>query len=131
MDYAYKRLNHVTINVSNEHGSHEKVRWFYGDVLGLKEVPRAGGLDQVYDLIWFELLDLLIHVDFSPPFVKTAESRHFALEVSNIANYRKYLEGKGADIREAVIIPDRDRFYVVDPFGNYIEILELHSDQKK
>ena len=33
----FRRLNHVTINVPE--GQEEKVRWFYGTVLGLKEVP--------------------------------------------------------------------------------------------
>ncbi len=129
MTVEYKRLNHVTVNVPPD--QHEKVRAFYGGVMGFKEIARAAGLDQHYNLIWFEVLGMQIHVDFSPPFTKTLESRHFALEVRNIAAVRREYESKGAEIREAVILPDRDRFYVLDPFGNYIEILELHSDQKK
>jgi catechol 2,3-dioxygenase-like lactoylglutathione lyase family enzyme len=118
----------VTINVPE--GQEEKVRWFYGTVLGLKEVPRPPVLNEVYVLIWYQILDILLHIDFSPPFVKTVESRHPAFEVKNIAAVRKEFEQKGADIREAVVIPDRDRFYIVDPFGNYMEIIEMHVDQK-
>jgi hypothetical protein len=38
---------------------------------------------------------------------------------------RAWLESRGAEIREAVVIPDRDRFYVLDPFGNYFELIEM------
>lgn len=119
----FTRLNHITINVPA--GEHEKVRWFYGEVLGLKEVIRPKALDEVYDLIWYELLDFLLHLDFSPPFVKPAENRHPGLEVKNVAAVRKELQKKGAETRDAVPIPGRDRFYVVDPFGNYFEFLEF------
>lgn len=129
MAVEYTRLNHVTVNIPA--GEQEKARAFYAGVMGFQEVPRATGLDEHYNLIWFEVLGIQIHVDLSPPFVKTAESRHFALEVKDIAKVRKEYESKGAGIREAVVIPDRDRFYVLDPWGNYIEILELHANQKK
>lgn len=129
MAIEFRRLNHITINVPE--GAHEKVRWFYGSVLGLKEVFRPKVLDQVYDLIWYELLDFLLHIDFSPPFFTPAENRHPGLEIKNIAAVRKELESKGAETRDAVLIPDRDRFYLIDPFGNYFEIIEMHVDQKK
>jgi catechol 2,3-dioxygenase-like lactoylglutathione lyase family enzyme len=129
MKPEYKRLNHVTINVPA--GEHDKVRAFYGNVLGLKEIPFPQALASTYDLIWFECLDFLIHVDFSPPFFKPAENRHPALEVKNITDVRRHYESLGAEIREAVVIPDRDRFYVLDPFGNYFEIIEMHADQVK
>jgi catechol 2,3-dioxygenase-like lactoylglutathione lyase family enzyme len=125
MSIEYRRLNHVTIAVPA--GEHDKARAFYGGVLGLTEVERPGALGSVYDLIWYECLDILLHLDFTPPWVKPAENRHVALEVKNIKAVRAYLEGKGAEIREAVLIPDRERFYVLDPFGNYFELIEMKS----
>lgn len=50
MKIEYRRINHVTIAVPA--GEHKKVRGFYGDVLGLKEVERPEALNKVYDLIW-------------------------------------------------------------------------------
>jgi hypothetical protein len=50
-----------------------------------------------------------------------------AVDVRNIRAVRDYLEKQGAEIREAVVIPDRDRFYVLDPFGNYFEFIEMKS----
>jgi catechol 2,3-dioxygenase-like lactoylglutathione lyase family enzyme len=59
--------------------------------------------------------------------VRPAENRHVAVEVTNIRAVRDYLRKQGAEIREAVVIPDRERFYVLDPFGNYFELIEMKS----
>ena len=118
-----KRLNHITIAVPA--GEHDKVRAFYGSVLGLEEVPRPEALNAVYDLIWYKFLDILLHLDFTPPWRPPAENRHLALEVENLPALRRYLESRGATIREAVVMPDRNRFYLLDPFGNYFELLEM------
>jgi extradiol dioxygenase family protein len=48
-----------------------------------------------------------------------------ALEVHDLHKIRQYLEAKGATIREAVVMPDRNRFYLLDPFGNYFEFMEF------
>ena len=119
-----KRINHLTVAVPA--GEHERVRAFYGGVLGLEEIPRPPELNAVYDLMWFRLLDILLHIDFTPPWTKPAENRHIALEIRDLPNVRRYLEGKGATIREAVQMEDRERFYLLDPFGNYFELLEMH-----
>jgi catechol 2,3-dioxygenase-like lactoylglutathione lyase family enzyme len=71
------------------------------------------------------LLDIQLHLDFSPPWVTPAGNRHVALEVHDLGGIRKYLDEKGATIREVVPMPDRDRFYLIDPFGNYFEFIEF------
>ncbi len=123
MKLKAKRLNHVTIAAPA--GEHAKVREFYGDLLGLEEIPRPEALNAVYDLMWFKFVDILLHIDFSPPWVTPPENRHVALEVEDLLSFRRYLETKGATLREAVVMPDRDRFYLLDPFGNYFELLEM------
>jgi catechol 2,3-dioxygenase-like lactoylglutathione lyase family enzyme len=125
MTIKFRRLNHVTLAVPA--GEHEKVRSCYGGVLGLKEIARPDALGSVYDLIWYECLDFLLHIDFTPPWFTPAENRHVALEVIDIKDVRACLETRGAEIREAVVIPDRERFYVLDPFGNYFELIEMKS----
>lgn len=125
MKIIYRRINHVTLAVPA--GEHAKVRAFYCGVLGLQEVKRPEALGVVYDIIWFEWLDILRHIDFTPPWTKPAENRHIAVEVNDLHAVRTYLEQKGAEIREAVVIPDRDRFYVLDPFGNYFEFIEMKN----
>lgn len=122
-EIKFRRLNHVTIAVPA--GEENKARAFYGDLLGLKELPRNKALQGHYTLIWYQLLDIQLHLDFSPPWVGPVENRHVALEVQHLDQVRAYLEGKGATLREAVPMPDRERFYLLDPFGNYFEFLEL------
>ncbi len=126
MDTSYsipfRRVNHITIAVPA--GEEEKVHAFYGGVLGLKEIPRPQVLNAHYKLLWFQLLDIQLHIDFSPPWFVPAENRHFALEVTDLPKVRAWFESKGATIREAVPMPDRVRFYLLDPFGNYFEFME-------
>jgi catechol 2,3-dioxygenase-like lactoylglutathione lyase family enzyme len=125
MNIEYRRINHVTVPVPA--GEHDKVRAFYGGIFGLKEVTPPAAVGGAYDILWFQWLDILLHIDFTPPWVKPAENRHVAIELTNIRSVRDYLEKQGAEIREAVVIPDRERFYVLDPFGNYFEFIEMKS----
>ena len=120
---SFRRINHVTVAVPA--GEQEKVRAFYGGLLGLEELPQNKSLQGRYTLIWYELLDIQLHLDFSPPWVTPAENRHIALEVNDLASVREFLESRGATIREAVLMPDRVRFYLLDPFGNYFEFIEF------
>ena len=124
MNVNAKRINHFTIAVPA--GEHEAVRAFYGGLLRLEEIPRPAALNAVYDLMWFKFLDILLHLDFTPPWVQPAENRHLAFEVVDLPAVRRYLESRGATIREAVTMPDRERFYLLDPFGNYFELIEMH-----
>jgi catechol 2,3-dioxygenase-like lactoylglutathione lyase family enzyme len=123
MKIEYRRVNHLTVAVPA--GQHEKVKSFYGGILGLKEVTPLATVNGAYDILWFQWLDVLLHIDFTPPWFKPAEDRHLAVEVDDIAAVRDYLQKRGAEIREAVVIPDRLRFYVLDPFGNYFEFIEM------
>lgn len=125
MNIHFRRLNHITIAAPA--GRHAEVRGFYGGVLGLKEIQRPDALGSVYDLIWYEWLDFLLHIDFTPPWFPPAENRHVAIEVADIRAVRTYLRSQGAEIREAVVIPDRERFYLIDPFGNYFELIEFRQ----
>jgi catechol 2,3-dioxygenase-like lactoylglutathione lyase family enzyme len=123
MKLKAKRINHITLAVPA--GEHVKVRAFYGGVLGLEEIPRPAELNAVYALMWFKFLDIQFHIDFTPPWFQPAENRHVAIEVEDLPAWRGYLAGKGATIREAVAMPDRERFYLLDPFGNYFELMEF------
>lgn len=127
------RLNHITINAPS--GEQEKIRWFYHKVMGLKEITPPAKLTEIYEIIWFQLLDFLLHIEFTKNFVKPIRDEsgpimpgaHFAIEVENIKTFREELQEKGVAIKEAVTLADRDRFYLVDPFDNYIEIIQFYK----
>lgn len=136
MPLEFTKFNHWTITAP--FGQKDQAKWFYGELLGLTEVPLPKDLESVYELIWYKLFDYLIHIEFAKHFVRpdahlhgVETPPHFAIEIKNIFAARKKLEAQGAQTRDAVPISDRDRFYLIDPFGNYIEIIELHKNQKK
>lgn len=128
MKIEYQRLNHITIAVPA--GEHDKVRAFYGGLLGLKEVERPDALNKVFDLIWYEWFDILLHLEFTPPWTTPAQNRHVGIEIKNIDRVRASLAQQGAKILEAVAMPDRERFYLLDPFGNYFEFIEINNSTK-
>lgn len=137
MSLQIRRLNHVTLNAPA--GEEAKVRHFFGEILGLKEVELPPALTELYEIVWFELGEHLLHIEFTHHYqvpVSVEEKpgifmpgRHFAIEVKDIAGVRKNLTDHGITIDEAVTIDDRDRFYIPDPFGNIIELIEFHKDQ--
>ena len=117
-----KRINHITIAVPA--GEHERVREFYGGLLGLEEGSPPESVKENYDVIWYGLLGVWLHLDFTPPWSKSAENRHIAIEIHDLTEFRRYLEDRGATLREAVPMAGIDRFYLLDPFGTYFELLE-------
>ncbi|MDB6024148.1 MAG: bleomycin resistance protein, partial [Verrucomicrobiales bacterium] len=50
--------------------------------------------------------------------------RHFALRVESADAARKLLVQRGVTIRETTPIPGAERFFIADPDGNRIEIIE-------
>ena len=134
MTVEFRRINHFTVNAPS--GEQKKVREFYGEILGLKEVKIPENLLELYEIIWYELLDVRLHIEFVKNYVRPREDyekgvilpgRHVALEVKNIHTVRRELEKHGVPIRDAVELSDRDRFYTIDPFGNFFEFIEFHK----
>jgi catechol 2,3-dioxygenase-like lactoylglutathione lyase family enzyme len=99
----------------------ERSRRFYRDVLGLTEINKPRTFDFV--VLWFQLGDTQVHLllqqraDFISP-------RHFALRVRDVAKARTYFHEQGVAIEETTPIPGADRFFIADPDGNRIEIIQ-------
>ncbi|MFI5334163.1 MAG: VOC family protein [Chlamydiales bacterium] len=112
------KFNHTSIAVPPD--KHDKVVWFYETVLGLKKIPPPPNMSSVW---WYEIGDKIIHLAFDPRFIKVTHLRHIAIEVDDINEARKHFQRFNVNIRETVAIPNYDRFFVIDPFDNQIEIL--------
>ena len=133
MPIEITRLNHITYNAPS--GEEAKVKKFYGEMLGLQEIPIPKALEGIYEITWYKMMDYIFHIEYIKNYSKPKRDTngailpgyHMALEVKNIKAFKQDLIKKGAEIKEAVVIPDRERFYVVDPFDNYIEIIEFHK----
>lgn len=126
MHRSITRLNHISLMARP--GGHDLARAFYVDILEMQEVVLPPELSMGFDLMWFSFLDMMIHLCFTPDFVASPIGRHICLEVENVLALRRKLEIKGHIIEDQVLLPDRNRFFIPDPFGNYFELTEFKRD---
>jgi len=99
-----------------------KARRFYGGVLGLREIPKPRTFDFV--ALWYDLGDgQTLHLLHKPQ-PDSRSPRHFALRVTDARAARGFLASCGVEIHETGPIPHCDRFFVHDPDGNRIELIQ-------
>lgn len=110
-------LDHVTVLVTDL----APARAFYGGVLGLREIAPPKEFDFV--AVWYDLGGQYLHL-LKKPHPDTPSPRHFCLHVADIAAAREHLRGLGVPTDETVKIAAADRFFVRDPDGNRVELLQ-------
>ena len=115
--FAVAKIDHVSIVITDE----ERGRRFYRDVVGLREIPKPKTFDFV--VVWFDLGDQHLHLMLKDR-SDTMSARHFALRVSDAAAARAYFRGLGMEVQETTLIHGADRFFIHDPDGNRIEIIQ-------
>ena len=99
-----------------------KARAFYAGVLGLKEIPKPKTFDFV--ALWFDLGNgQTLHL-LQKPEPDTRSPRHFALRVPDAKVAREHCRRHGVAVQETGPIPHCDRFFVHDPDGNRIELIQ-------
>jgi catechol 2,3-dioxygenase-like lactoylglutathione lyase family enzyme len=118
------RIQHVSI--PRPPGSHEQTRAFYGEMLGLEEVPVPASLAHL-DLVWFRAGDVELHCFTENP-VQDPSGRHFCLEVDDLEGVRGRLLSAGYKPWEVTPIPGRPRFFCRDPFNNIVEFTRIEGD---
>jgi len=100
----------------------EMARAFYSGLLGLNEIEKPEILKKNGG-VWFSTGAGELHVGLEESFAP-ARKAHPALVVRGLGELRAALEKAGVQTAEAELIPGLTRFYVYDPFGNRIELLE-------
>lgn len=101
----------------------DAARRFYGDVLGLREVPKPSAL-AARGGCWFAGADDRVHVhlgveaDFRP-----ATKAHVAFMVRDLDDARRRLADGGTEVTDDASLPGVRRCYTADPFGNRIELV--------
>ena len=115
-------LDHVQVAAPRAVGVEEQARAFYCGLLGLREIEKPDILKPKGG-VWFSLGAGELHVGLEAAF-SPALKAHPALRVSDLAGLRARLEEAGCLIAEAEPIEGVTRFYVSDPFGNRVELLE-------
>lgn len=120
-------LQHVSI--PRPPGSEALTRAFYGELLGLEELPVPSTIQQ-FDLIWFALGPATeLHVFAEEPYHKQS-TQHFCLVVDDLAGLRHKLVEAGVETWEPATIQGRPRFFCRDPFRNIIEFTTIEADYK-
>lgn len=111
-------LDHCSVLITNL----ERARWFYRDVMALEEMARPKTFDFV--ALWFKLADgQTLHL-LQKPAPDTRSPRHFALRVPDARAAREHFRSHGVEVQETGPIPHCDRFFVHDPDGNRIELIQ-------
>lgn len=104
-------------------GQEAAARRFYGQVLGLAEIPRPETLADRAGL-WFDAAPGQLHLSAEGE-LDLHPRRHFALRVDDLDALVARLRAAGAPLEEATPIPGWRRTFVHDPFGNRIELDEI------
>ena len=113
-------LHHVQLAAPR--GSEAAQRRFYGDVLGMAEVPKPAAL-AARGGVWFRSGALELHLGIEDDF-RPARKAHPGLLVDGLAAFVERLASYGVAVEWDDRFPGYHRCYVDDPQGNRIELLE-------
>ena len=97
---------------------------FYGEVLGLHEIPKPGALTGRGG-VWFACGAQQLHCGVEEPIAPSR--RHPALLTDDLDAMRARLEAAGFPIRTGAKLPGYRRLSTGDPFGNRIELLQARE----
>ncbi|MDX6613783.1 MAG: hypothetical protein QOD75_2969 [Blastocatellia bacterium] len=114
------QLHHVNVTVPAN--LETATRKFYGAVLGLTELPKPKGTRN--SGAWYQIGAVQLHLSIEEQ-PGSLSSRHICFNVSDLAVAEKRFREAGVTIiADERPIAGTSRFYVRDPGGNQIEIVE-------
>lgn len=114
-------LHHVNVTVPVE--LEAAARDFYGSILGLKQVPKPAAARQ--SGAWYQIGANQLHLSVADEVGNALSSRHVCFSVSDLAEAEKRFRDAGVEIvPDPRPIPGTSRFYVRDPGGNQLEIVQ-------
>jgi glyoxylase I family protein len=111
------QIDHVSVVITDI----ERSRRFYRDLLGLPEIAKPRTFDFV--VLWFDLGHQQLHLLHKEE-ADSRSPRHFALRVADVPAARRHFQRHGIALQETTPIPGADRFFIFDPDGNRIEIIQ-------
>jgi ribosomal protein S18 acetylase RimI-like enzyme len=107
------------VQVAAPRGCEEAARAFYGELLGMEEVPKPQAL-RPRGGVWFRAGDQELHVGVEEPFAP-ARKAHPALALSAASALDALAERLSA--AGHAVEWETGRFHTADPFGNRLELL--------
>ena len=119
--FSLDGVNHVQLAIPA--GGEQRCRAFWGDILGLAEVPKPPALAPRGGC-WFAGPGFQVHLGVEADF-RPARKAHPGFEVRGLTELSELLAVHGYDVTWSDEVPGQDRFHTADPFGNRIEFLEM------
>jgi predicted enzyme related to lactoylglutathione lyase len=112
-------LDHVQTAIPA--GSEDGARRFYGDLVGLVEIPKPADMAGRGGC-WFAVGALQLHLGVEAGF-RPAKKAHIALACADLAALRARIEAAGYPTIDDAPVDGRERFFSEDPFGNRLEFV--------
>ena len=113
-------LHHVNVTVRPE--CEEAAKDFYGSLLGLSRIPKPAAARQTG--AWYQIGPNQLHLSVEDE-PKILSSQHVCFTVSDLAAAEKRFRDAGVEIiPDPRPVPGSPRFYVRDPGGNQLEIVQ-------
>jgi catechol 2,3-dioxygenase-like lactoylglutathione lyase family enzyme len=119
MSSPFTTIDHVQLAMPA--GAEEKARRFYGDLLGMTEIPKPPELAKRGGC-WFSSGNVQVHlgvdIDFHP-----ARKAHPAFACRDYDALLARIRAADIEVKEDESIPGVRRCHISDPFGNRIELI--------
>jgi catechol 2,3-dioxygenase-like lactoylglutathione lyase family enzyme len=112
-------IDHVQLAIPP--GGEAAARRFYGEVLGLTEVPKPEAM-RARGGLWFQAGPVQLHLGLEEDMRPSAKA-HPALRVADFAAWRRALVDADCEWRPSDEIPGVERAHTRDPFGNRLELI--------
>ena len=111
------------VQVAAPRGCEDEARRFYGELLGLPELPKPHPL-HLRGGVWFSVGSQQLHIGVEETF-QPARKAHpaFKLDAPALDQLATRLEAAGAKVTWDHELAGARRFYTEDPWGNRIELL--------
>jgi catechol 2,3-dioxygenase-like lactoylglutathione lyase family enzyme len=117
-------LHHVNVTVPPELEAATKN--FYGAVLGLEQVPKPAAARQ--NGAWYQIGANQLHLSVEDEQTGPLSSRHICFAVPDLDTAEQRFRDAGVEIiPDPRPMPGTPRFYVRDPGGNQLEIVQQVS----
>ena len=117
-----RAIDHVQIAIPV--GGEDQARPFYGDLLGLTEIPKPAELAKRGGC-WFEGA-VKVHLGVEQDFRANVKA-HVAFEVDDVAGLAARASAAGYETKANDEIDGVERVFIFDPFGNRLEFLKPTS----
>lgn len=113
------RLDHIQLAMPS--GGEDRARGFWCDVLDMTEEVKPEQLASRGGC-WFRAGEIIVHIGVEKEFMPQKKA-HPAFCVHDLGGLARKLEKAGYLVTPDEALPNRERFYTTDPFGNRIEFI--------